>query len=75
MTTYHVSYQAVASFVVTVDVDDTGLSEEEATELARDAADGARGDQAPSRLCHHCAGKYDLGDFEQGDGDDAVWKA
>ncbi len=75
MTAFHVMYQTTASFVVTVDIDTAGMDEQEAVEAARDAAEEAFGEQAPGSLCHQCAGNYDLGDFEQGSDDGAVWAA
>lgn len=77
MTTYRVSYQGTASFIITVDIDDAGMTEGEARDAAREAADKAYGEEAPGGLCHQCASHYDLdpGDFEQGDDSHSVWKA
>jgi len=74
MTTYRVMYQTTASYAVTVDIDDAGMTDAEARDAAREAAEEANAEQAPGQLCHQCSRDYDLGDFEQGDDEHAVWK-
>ncbi len=75
MTEYQVLYEAMASYALTVDIDDEGMTEEQAREAARDKADDEWNEKAPSgSLCHHCAREYELGEFEQTADDDSVWR-
>jgi hypothetical protein len=70
MTSYNVYLRTTADFVVRVDVDDEGLSIEEAHDRAMDAAF----DEAPSGVCAQCSGwrqswSLDLNDWEPIDQD------
>lgn len=68
-----VYYRTEASFVIEVDIPDETPADERA-DVAREAADEAYGEKAPSGLCHQCSGSIDLGgDWEQLEGEDGVW--
>lgn len=59
-----VYYNATATFGIKVEIpDDTPEGDRAAA--ARMLTEGAYNEQAPSGLCHHCAGDYDLGEFEE----------
>ncbi len=77
MTTYYVAYLATASFVVEVEIDDAGMTKEQAIATARELADDDEhyGAKHPGSLCHQCARTMDVGDFEQDTSEDGVWPA
>jgi hypothetical protein len=57
-TVYH---NVTATFGIKVEIpDDTPV--EERADAARAAVEEVYSEQAPSGLCHHCAGSYDLGE-------------
>lgn len=66
-----VYYETTASFPIEVDVpDDTAAEDIEA--VAYDLADTIRDEHGPTgSLCHHCAVKIDIGDFEPTSVEDA----
>jgi hypothetical protein len=69
--THYVQYVATASINVPVTVPE-GTVAEDVDEVARELADEAF-QGVDMTLCHHCAAKMDLSEFEQDNQPDAVW--
>ena len=66
MAEFTVYFNTGASSLATVevDLDDLDLTNDDDRETARERIEMAAWNKLDTALCHHCAGKVDLGDWE-----------